>query len=46
MNDSEINQVYRLLKDAFNNADWTKIEEAMAYLEDYIEVDSEEDTDY
>lgn len=46
MNNSEINDIYKLLSEAFGNADWTKIEEAMAYLEDFIETESDEEQDY
>ena len=45
MNEQEISDIYRLLMDGFNSADWTKVEEAIAYLEDYIE-DTEEEQDY
>ena len=42
MNDTDIDEILRLLRVGIKNADWDSITEAMEYLEEFSETDEEE----
>jgi hypothetical protein len=42
MNDTDIDEILRLLRVGIKNTDWDSITEAMEYLEEFSETDEEE----
>lgn len=41
MNEAELLELRQLLKEAYENNDWTSIQESIEWINEYIEIDDE-----
>jgi hypothetical protein len=44
MDDTEILELYKILKRGFKNSDWDLIQESIDYVTEYIDIDDCEET--